>query len=30
MLKDTRGYPFVNDVIRILSIDRAAIHHHFP
>jgi len=30
MLRDTRGYPFVSDVIRNLSIGRTAFYHHFP
>ena len=30
MLRDTRGYPFVSDVIRSLSIGRTAFYHHFP
>ena len=30
MLRDTRGYPFVSDVIRSLSISRTAFYHHFP
>ena len=30
MLRDTRGYPFVSDVIRGLSIDRTAFYHYFP
>ena len=30
MLRDTRGYPFVSDVVRSLSIGRTAFYHHFP
>ena len=30
MLRDTRGYPFISDVIRSLSIGRTAFYHHFP
>ena len=30
MLRDTRGYPFVSDVIRSLSIGRTAFYRHFP
>ena len=30
MLRDTKGYLFVSDVIRNLSIDRIAFYHHFP
>ncbi len=30
MLRDTRGYPFVSDVIRNLSIGRTTFYHHFP
>ncbi len=30
MLRETRGYPFISDVIRSLSIGRTAFYHHFP
>ncbi len=30
MLRDTRGYPFISDVIRNLSIGRTAFYNHFP
>jgi len=30
MLRDTRGYPFIRDVIRNLFIGRTALYHHFP
>ncbi len=30
MLRDTRGYPFVSDVICNLSIGRTGFYHHFP
>ena len=30
MLKDTKGYPLINDVIRSLSIGRTAFYHQFP
>ena len=30
MLRDTKGYPFVSDVIRGLPVSRTAFCHHFP
>ena len=30
MLRDRKGYPFVSDVIRSLSIGHTAFYHHFP
>ena len=30
MLRDRKGYPFVSDVIRSLSIGRTTFCHHFP
>ncbi len=30
MLRNTKGYAFVSDVIRNLSIGRTAFYHHFP
>ena len=30
MLRDTRNYPFVSDVIRSLPVGRTAFYHHFP
>ena len=30
MLRDTKGYPFVSDVIRSLPVGRTAFYRHFP
>ena len=30
MLRDTKGYPFVSDVIRGLPVGRTAFYRHFP
>ena len=30
MLRDRKGYPFVSDVIRSLSIGRTGFYHYFP
>ncbi len=30
MLRDTRGYPFVSDVIRGFPVGRTAFYRHFP
>ena len=29
MLRDSKGYPFVSNVVHSLSIGRTAFHHHF-
>lgn len=30
MLKDTENYPFISDIIKILSIGRTALYRYFP
>ena len=30
MLRDTKGHPFVSDVIRSLPVARTAFYRHFP
>ena len=30
ILSDKKGYPFISDVIRSLTIGRTAFHHYFP